>query len=137
MKEIWTPNTYLVHALDSKPAGAGLVEIQANGDLMYSVPIEFCLPCQIDVKKVYESDGLVNCTIQLESYLLNSKDVVYKWVKDQPVKSANYPDTVSNIVTSEITSKYPNGEYSGLTINMQVQTKAKREVLEFEGLKAF
>jgi hypothetical protein len=137
MKEIWTPNTYFVHAFDPKKVGSGLVDIQANGDLMHSVPIEFCLPCQFDVKKAYETDGLVNCTIQLESYLLTTKDVVYKWAKDQPVKATNYPDTVSNIVTSEITSKYPVGDYSGLTINIQMQTKAKRDVLDYASFKMF
>lgn len=88
------------------------------------------VPCPLDAKMAYETDGQVNCTVSFESYSLVSKEVVYEWDKT-PIGQSNYPDVLTSYDTSKSSNKYPSGEYSGLVIKLKVQTKANKAALDF------
>lgn len=106
-----------------------MVKISSDGEVTWSEAVQVSTPCVTDAKSLYENDGIVNCTLGFESYSLTTDGLVYSWT-DKPSFS-NVVDKVVSSSTAETKNKYPNGEYSGLLLNMKVQTKIRKGVVEF------
>lgn len=122
-------DTYFINAIDVKVVDSGLVEIKTNGDIMWSQGIQFSIHCPMDAKRAYDNDVRVNCTIDLQSYANDAKDVVYSW-NDKPQFSGDV-DSIISMETSETNNKYAIGDWAGVAVSLKIQTIFKKSVLEF------
>lgn len=115
--------------MDPKIVETGFIDIKTNGDVLWSYALQFSIACPADSKRLFDDNGAVNCTIPFQSYTYDANDISYFWT-DQPTFS-NVPDKIISSETKEVTNKYSVGTWSGVVLNIKIQTKVTKAAAEF------
>ncbi|XP_073671468.1 gamma-aminobutyric acid type A receptor subunit zeta isoform X1 [Paramisgurnus dabryanus] len=131
---LWVPDTFIVDSkksfLHDITVENRLIRIFPNGTVLYALRITTTVACNMDLTK-YPMDRQT-CTLQLESWGYNVKDVVFHWTRgNQSVSGldnlqlAQY--TLEDHYTSESEAVYETGNYPKLIFHF----KLKRSILYF------
>ncbi|KAG5262613.1 hypothetical protein AALO_G00276950 [Alosa alosa] len=131
---LWVPDTFIVDSkksfLHDITVENRLIRIFPNGTVLYALRITTTVACNMDLTK-YPMDRQT-CTLQLESWGYNVKDVVFYWTRgNQSVSGldtlqlAQY--TLEDYYTSEAEAVYETGNYPKLIFHFRL----KRSILYF------
>ncbi|XP_028845299.1 gamma-aminobutyric acid type A receptor subunit zeta [Denticeps clupeoides] len=131
---LWVPDTFIVDSkksfLHDITVENRLIRIFPNGTVLYALRITTTVACRMDLTK-YPMDRQT-CTLQLESWGYNVKDVVFYWTRgNQSVSGldtlqlAQY--TLEDHYTSESEAVYETGNYPKLIFHFRL----KRSILYF------
>ncbi|KAM6950994.1 gamma-aminobutyric acid type A receptor subunit zeta [Aplochiton taeniatus] len=131
---LWVPDTFIVDSkksfLHDITVENRLVRIFPNGTVLYALRITTTVACSMDLTK-YPMDTQT-CTLQLESWGYNVKDVLFYWTRGNASVSgldtlqlAQY--TLEDYYTSESEAVYETGNYPRLIFHFQL----KRSILYF------
>ncbi|XP_063078175.1 gamma-aminobutyric acid type A receptor subunit zeta, partial [Engraulis encrasicolus] len=131
---LWVPDTFIVDSkksfLHDITVENRLIRIFPNGTVLYALRITTTVACNMDLTK-YPMDRQT-CTLQLESWGYNVKDVVFYWTRGNASVSgldtlqlAQY--TLEDYYTSESEAVYETGNYPKLIFHFRL----KRSILYF------
>ncbi|XP_051968984.1 gamma-aminobutyric acid receptor subunit pi-like [Xyrauchen texanus] len=131
---LWVPDTFIVDSkksfLHDITVENRLIRIFPNGTVLYALRITTTVACSMDLTK-YPMDRQT-CTLQLESWGYNVKDVVFHWTRgNQSVSGLDHLQlaqyTLEDHYTSESEAVYETGNYPKLIFHF----KLKRSILYF------
>ncbi|XP_016104229.1 gamma-aminobutyric acid receptor subunit pi-like isoform X1 [Sinocyclocheilus grahami] len=131
---LWVPDTFIVDSkksfLHDITVENRLIRIFPNGTVLYALRITTTVACSMDLTK-YPMDRQT-CTLQLESWGYNVKDVVFYWTRgNQSVSGLDHLQlaqyTLEDHYTSESEAVYETGNYPKLIFHF----KLKRSILYF------
>ncbi|XP_031416771.1 gamma-aminobutyric acid type A receptor subunit zeta [Clupea harengus] len=131
---LWVPDTFIVDSkksfLHDITVENRLIRIFPNGTVLYALRITTTVACNMDLTK-YPMDRQT-CTLQLESWGYNVKDVVFYWTRGNysvsgldTLQLAQY--TLEDYYTSESEAVYETGNYPKLIFHFRL----KRSILYF------
>ncbi|KAL7869237.1 hypothetical protein AOLI_G00132250 [Acnodon oligacanthus] len=134
---LWVPDTFIVDSkksfLHDITVENRLIRIFPNGTVLYALRITTTVACSMDLTK-YPMDKQT-CTLQLESWGYNVKDVVFYWTRgNQSVSGldtlqlAQY--TLEDYYTSESEAVYETGNYPKLIFHFQLRRSILYFILE-------
>ncbi|XP_062860026.1 gamma-aminobutyric acid type A receptor subunit zeta [Trichomycterus rosablanca] len=134
---LWVPDTFIVDSkksfLHDITVENRLIRIFPNGTVLYALRITTTVACSMDLTK-YPMDKQT-CTLQLESWGYNVKDVVFYWTRgNQSVSGldtlqlAQY--TLEDHYTSESEAVYETGRYPKLIFHFQLRRSILYFILE-------
>ncbi|XP_060746265.1 gamma-aminobutyric acid type A receptor subunit zeta [Tachysurus vachellii] len=134
---LWVPDTFIVDSkksfLHDITVENRLIRIFPNGTVLYALRITTTVACSMDLTK-YPMDKQT-CTLQLESWGYNVKDVVFYWTRgNQSVSGldtlqlAQY--TLEDYYTSESEAVYETGRYPKLIFHFQLRRSILYFILE-------
>ncbi len=89
------------------------------------------LPCKLDAAAIIAHDGLINCTIDLQSYANAGTALIsYQWKRDTPI---NYDgiEHIKSVSNTTSTVKVPTGAFSRASARIELQTALTRQVLDY------
>lgn len=123
---IWTPDIFFPNAIEGFKhkilANNEFIRIYPNGHCLYSSRITLKLKCNL-VSPVFPFEAKT-CNIRLSSYGYTDNDVLLQWKPETPVQVSSKLDTqgftLSDLVTSNDTSRTSSGNYGNLDLSFNL-----------------
>ncbi|XP_077984867.1 gamma-aminobutyric acid receptor subunit beta-like [Glandiceps talaboti] len=87
LSKLWLPDTYFVNEKKSYfhtiTTHNSLIRISPSGKVLYSTRLTIVASCPMNLQ--YFPFDQQRCSLILESYAYNTRDIDYTWVKDSPI----------------------------------------------------
>lgn len=138
---IWTPDTFIIEAVYKEITEPGTIKVFPNGNIHLSQMLKIRIPCTLVFDDAFENDGVVNCSMDMESYGFTTKGITYDWSDRNPV--AISPDTMAKPFAtctfwekSVKTIELPSGTYGRLSVAFKFSTVFTKQVFRYLGTKA-
>jgi len=134
ISRIWKPDTFFPGATDKLVLQNGFVRID-SGAVIWSQRLKMKSACRKSIAELFANDGLVSCTLAMESYGLSENDIKYKFLNDKSVMvdagagQGSFNVTVDSL--KDLSQSLSTGNYSRLEITFTIQTIFRKHMFEY------
>jgi hypothetical protein len=120
-KDIWTPDIVLFNSADvaySTQRDNYLIDVKSNGSIFWMFPDILRSYCKVDIK--YFPFDRQNCTLELQSWSRDGKELIVNFNQEMPVIQHSFIDTEWKLINITYEQKeYKGYYYLEYTLNLK------------------